>query len=326
MLEFSENSPVYESDHDLDKQLDDGPLDPLFGTAGQFRVIHKLGRGGLATVWLCRDQETQKYVALKIIIADESRDESSELWLANREGLDFGEAGGEYIAVPREYFWLDGPNGRHLCLVLPASGPRVSALWGAFKDPASVSRDIALQVTRGLHFLHKNGICHGDFRPSNILLRLYGFNDLSEQDLLGEPNKEPLVTISEESPAPSGPEYLVDSLNLDRLPARFTSDQISIIDFGESYDMHSPPADLGITASFRSPELLFDNTRTIGVGCDFSRAQFTKFGQTAPCLRISWTTTTRSSCKWCRCLGSSRNHGGVLGKHGGGGTTRVRRR
>lgn len=30
--------------------------------------------------------------------------------------------------------------------------------------------------------------------------------------------------------------------------------------------MSSPPEDLGITASFRSPELLFDNT--IGVGCD----------------------------------------------------------
>jgi len=100
-------------------------------------------------------------------------------------------------------------------------------------------------------------------------LRLTGFDELSEDDLinqLGEPHKEPLLTISGESPAPSGPEYLVEGLSLDRLDARFISDHVSIIDFGESYDMHSPPEDLGITASFRSPELLFDNT--IGVGCD----------------------------------------------------------
>ncbi|TVY87540.1 Serine/threonine-protein kinase [Lachnellula willkommii] len=268
---------MYESDHDLDIQLEDGPLDQLyergwlpadaedreeyqlggfhpvhigdrFGTAGRFRVIHKLGRGGLAT----------------IIIADESGDESSGLRFANKEGLDFGEAGGECVAVPHEHFWHDGPNGRHLCLVLPVLGPRVSALWGTFKDPARVSQDIALQ-----RLFPANTVLSIYFRPSNILLRLTVFDDLSEHeliDLFGEPNKEPLVTISGERPAPSGPEYLVESLDLDCLPARFISDQISIIDFGESYHIHSPPADLGITASFRSPELLFDNT--IGVGCD----------------------------------------------------------
>ncbi len=108
-----------------------------------------------------------------------------------------------------------------------------------------------------------------DFRPSNILLRLKGFDELSEDDLLkllGEPKKEPLLTIFGSSPAPSGPEYIVEGLRLDLLDTRFISDRISIIDFGESYDMHSPPRDLGITASFRSPELLCDNS--IGVGCD----------------------------------------------------------
>ncbi|TVY84512.1 Serine/threonine-protein kinase SRPK [Lachnellula suecica] len=290
-------SPSEDSHHGVDNHSGDGLLEQLyergclevedreeyrpgglhpvhigdkFGKDGRFRVIHKLGSGGLATVWLCRDQDTQKYVALKIIIADESRENSSELWLVNQKHLDLGEAGGEYIAVPHEYFWHDGPNGRHLCLVLPVLGPRVAVLWdNKFKDPVIVSQDIISQVTRGLHFLHNNGICHGDFRPSNILLRLTGFDDLSEDELinqLGQPQKEPLLTISGESPAPSGPEYLVEGLSLDRLDARFISDQICIIDFGESYDMNNPPEDLGITASFRSPELLFDNT--IGVGCD----------------------------------------------------------
>ncbi|KAG4430751.1 hypothetical protein IFR05_013772 [Cadophora sp. M221] len=249
---------MYKSDHAVNENVGNGPAEQLYergwlldvedreeyrpggfhpvhmgdrlGTAGRFRVIHKLGSGGLATVWLCRDQDTQKYVALKIIIADESRENSSELRFVTQEGLNFGEIGGECIAVPREHSWHDGPNGRHLCLVLPVLGPRVSAVWDRFEDPARVSRDIALQATRGPHFLHKNGICHG------------------------------------ESPAPSGPKYLVEGIGLDQLDARFISDQVSIIDFGESYHMSCPPEDLGITASFRAPELLFGNT--IGVGCD----------------------------------------------------------
>ncbi|KAF2805714.1 uncharacterized protein BDZ99DRAFT_574587 [Mytilinidion resinicola] len=39
---------------------------------GQYGVMHKLGHGGLATVWLCRDLQMSNYVAVKIMIADES--------------------------------------------------------------------------------------------------------------------------------------------------------------------------------------------------------------------------------------------------------------
>lgn len=83
---------------------------------------------------------------------------------------------------------------------------------------------------------------------------------------IGEPDKDPVITLSGENPAPSGPEYLVKCISLDRLDRRFVSNQISIIDFGESYDMLSPSEDLGITTSFRSPELLLE--KTVGIGCD----------------------------------------------------------
>ncbi|KAL8730083.1 MAG: hypothetical protein Q9166_004282 [cf. Caloplaca sp. 2 TL-2023] len=39
----------------------------------RYKVIHKLGWGGFAAVWLARDQEN-RYVALKIILADKSRE------------------------------------------------------------------------------------------------------------------------------------------------------------------------------------------------------------------------------------------------------------
>jgi serine/threonine-protein kinase SRPK3 len=69
-------------------------LGDIIGKDNRFRVIHKLGNGGLSTVWLCRDTEKNKYVALKIIIADASKeDDCSELKLVNREDLDFNQAG-----------------------------------------------------------------------------------------------------------------------------------------------------------------------------------------------------------------------------------------
>lgn len=37
-----------------------------------YRVMHKLGAGGFATVWLARDEIEHQWVALKIVVADKS--------------------------------------------------------------------------------------------------------------------------------------------------------------------------------------------------------------------------------------------------------------
>jgi len=99
-------------------------------------------------------------VVLKIITVDASKDDCFEFILM-RKDLDFEQDGGKYIALPSDHFWIEGPNGKHLCLVLPVLGPRIPAIWTAFPDADRISRDIAHQVTMGLQFVHWNGIFHG---------------------------------------------------------------------------------------------------------------------------------------------------------------------
>ncbi len=111
-------------------------------------------------MWLCRDCESGKYAALKILRASQSQD-SAELKLMQRKNLDFSQVGGETIVLPLDHFWIDGPNGRHLCLVLPVLGPRIPVIWYRIPDPLKIAKGIVLQVANGLNFLHKNGICHG---------------------------------------------------------------------------------------------------------------------------------------------------------------------
>ena len=46
---------------------------------GRYEVAHKLGFGGYSTIWLARDRQLQKYVALKILAAHETESNEAEI-------------------------------------------------------------------------------------------------------------------------------------------------------------------------------------------------------------------------------------------------------
>lgn len=140
------------------------------GENGRYRVIHKLGHGGFGTIWLCRDSLVSVYVAVKVMSGDISTENMPDRAL---EKLDRSAPGVEYIAMPLDFFSVEGPNGLHQCIVLPVLGPCVSpSLWYRMKkDPGPVLRNMAYQAAMAMNFLHKNGICHGGgYSPITVSL------------------------------------------------------------------------------------------------------------------------------------------------------------
>ena len=135
-------------------------LDDLLGASGHYRVIHKLGRGGFRTVWLCRDMRQARYVTVKVMVGGVTADNLADISLGQ---MDRSAPGSEYIAIPLNSFSIEGPNGCHQCIVLLVLGPRVSpGLWLRMKkDPSPVLRGMARQTTEALRFLHNNSLFHG---------------------------------------------------------------------------------------------------------------------------------------------------------------------
>lgn len=134
------------------------------GPIGRYRVIHKLGSGGFANVWLCRDRNSSfpKYIALKVLMARASTRDCRELRVNKLKEMSIDQkAGGKHICVPLDSFWIDGPNGSHLCLVYPVLGPPVDSISKEFEDPAKALRKIASQAVLAMDLLHNHGICHG---------------------------------------------------------------------------------------------------------------------------------------------------------------------
>ncbi|OTA82972.1 hypothetical protein M434DRAFT_47944, partial [Hypoxylon sp. CO27-5] len=234
---------------------------------GRFEVVHKLGNGGFGIVWLCRDITLGKWRAVKIMTADySSRGVEEKIFDHLRSQFTTTDLDKHHITVPLEQFWLEGPNGRHLCLVMPILGMDISnwrlTLRSVHEQMVTDTKRICRQAIEALRFLHEQGICHGDFKPGNVLMKIRGIDDLSKEQLIeimGEPELIEVETVSGSSPGPRAPEYCVESADQFWCEKMLTN-SITIIDFGESFFTDSPPKSTGVPTLYAAPEVMFRTT------------------------------------------------------------------
>ncbi|KAI0599213.1 kinase-like domain-containing protein [Biscogniauxia sp. FL1348] len=243
---------------------------------GRLEVVHKLGHGGFGTVWLCQDATRRRWRAVKIMTAEHSARGNDARMIEHlvAHSASPRQLESNHVCVPRERFWLEGPNGRHLCLVSEVLGWNV-ATWSQHLDPLAaetpeVVSGACRQITKGLRFLHARGVCHGDVRPPNILMRLRGLDKLSRRQVLaltGAPELVDIRTMSGESPQPHAPRHCV--VDVDPYWCRtLSSDAVAIIDFGESFRVETPPETTGIPTAYGAPEILFEGVRAPGFPSD----------------------------------------------------------
>lgn len=136
---------------------------------GRYEFIHKLGFGGYSTIWLARDKHLERYVSLKILVANESSISTEATILQILCSSDSTHPGRRFIPLLLDEFSFDGPNGHHVCLVQEPAGCNIAASKEDsvnFMFPAESARSIAAQIIMGVSYLHSRGVCHGGmFKP-----------------------------------------------------------------------------------------------------------------------------------------------------------------
>jgi beta-lactam-binding protein with PASTA domain/predicted Ser/Thr protein kinase len=134
---------------------------------GRYRVLKRIGSGGMAEVYCAEDQQLGRRVALKLLhrrFADDEqfverfrREASSAAGLShpNIVGIfDRGEWDGTY------YIAMEVVEGRTLKDIVRERGAA----------PPEAAADITLQILRAARFAHKRGIVHRDIKPHNVLI------------------------------------------------------------------------------------------------------------------------------------------------------------
>jgi eukaryotic-like serine/threonine-protein kinase len=133
---------------------------------GRYRILRRLGRGGMADVYLAEDEELGRRVAVKILndrhAADEQFVERFRREATNAAGLshpnivsiyDRGEAEGTYY-IAMEYL-----EGSTLKDIVGSRGPL----------PVGEAIGFTRDVLGALKVAHRKGIVHRDIKPHNVM-------------------------------------------------------------------------------------------------------------------------------------------------------------
>ncbi|KAL7013637.1 hypothetical protein ACKWTF_015500 [Chironomus riparius] len=215
----------------------------------RYRVVRKLGWGHFSTVWLCRDIEEEKYVALKVVksaqhYAETAADEIKLLEVIR--DADPYDVHHERIVKLLNHFTVRGVNGVHTCLVFEALGCSLYKLIvkNNYQGLAiSQVKSIIKQVLQGLDYLHtKCHIIHTDVKPENILIVMDNAAAINQQideaikDLKGRgygahwfPDSyvSTLEKRSKKSPSPPPPQQS-SSLSSSQAPSSTHNNNINI--------------------------------------------------------------------------------------------------
>jgi serine/threonine protein kinase len=175
---------------------------------GNYRILKKIGEGGMGAVYLARDLSLEREVAIKIIAPELARNpalmarfrvEAIAQAKLNHTNIvtihSFDQEKDSYFIV------MEHVDGKNLRAVIKESG----------KIPVVQALKILAQLLEGMGYAHSRGIVHRDIKPSNIFLTSQQIAKIGDFGIAKVEGIEGLTKIGTTlgSPVYSSPEQLL---------------------------------------------------------------------------------------------------------------------
>lgn len=130
-----------------------------------YSIHHRLGKGGMAEVYLATEQALQRQVALKVLL---HREDAAFTQRFIKEGHTVASLQHPSIITIYRIDQLD--DGRHFLAMEYLAGGDLAQFKGQRLEPARALR-IVRQIASALALVHDKGLVHRDIKPGNILFR-----------------------------------------------------------------------------------------------------------------------------------------------------------
>jgi serine/threonine protein kinase/Tfp pilus assembly protein PilF len=136
-----------------------------------YRIVRKLGAGGMGEVYLAEDLELERQVALKVLLAEVAADEDRVRRFV-QEAKAASALNHPNILTVHEIGTFE--NSRFIATEL-IKGETLRERLRSEPLELRETLDITLQIAAALNAAHSAGIVHRDIKPENVMIRDDGF-------------------------------------------------------------------------------------------------------------------------------------------------------
>ena len=145
--------------------------------AGRYELVDKIGEGGMAIVYRAKDRLLNRYVAIKVLRPEYTRDEQFIESFKRESQAAAGLTHPNIVAVYDvgksgniNYIVMELVDGRPLSELIEEQAPM------DYKDVISIAK----QMASALSLAHRHQIIHRDVKPHNILITTDGVAKLTD--------------------------------------------------------------------------------------------------------------------------------------------------
>jgi serine/threonine protein kinase len=147
--------------------IDHGRFPPGTLLGGRYRIVGRLGRGGMGEVYRADDLKLAQPVALKFLPPELDRDPSRLMQLHNEVRM------ARQVSHPNvcRVYDIDEVDGHTFLSMEYVDGEELASLLrrvGRFSIERSL--ELARQICAGLGAAHERGVIHRDLKPANVML------------------------------------------------------------------------------------------------------------------------------------------------------------
>ena len=159
---------------------DDGSVSTLNGQRfGGYRIIERVGRGGMGTVYRAEQIDLQRDVALKVISDEHTREkEFVELFIHEARA----SAKLNHPNIVQVYDVKRHNEFYYFSMEFVSGGSVQDVLNKKRRLPVDEAARMILDAARGLDHAHQKGIIHRDVKPDNLMISETGSVKIADMD------------------------------------------------------------------------------------------------------------------------------------------------